>query len=193
MRKHRGSMLSRAMGVFSSHRERRLWMLLLAVVVAIYSTLTTANQFAGLLRDRGLLDPAFALGMLLVGLAVVVYAWQPRAKALSLAISLGIVAAYFMAFVRMVNTAERTHLIEYGIVAILAFEALKERRLNGRQVPMPALGAILLTFTFGVLDECIQLILPSRVFDLRDILFNGVAAIMAVLSSSALEKIRTRK
>ena len=181
------------MGVFSSRRESRLWLLLLLVVATIYSTLETANQFAGLLRDRGLLDPAFALGMLLVGLAIVAYAWQPRARAMSLAVSLGIIAVYFLTFVRMVNTAERTHLIEYGIAALLAFEALKERKRNGGWAPVPALGAVFLTFGFGVVDECIQLVLPSRVFDLRDIVFNGLAAIMAVLSSIALEKVRKRK
>ena len=38
----------------------------------------------------------------------------------------------------------------------------------------------------GVLDECIQLLLPSRVFDPVDMLFNALAAVMAVGASSAL-------
>ncbi len=36
------------------------------------------------------------------------------------------------------------------------------------------------------LDECIQLLLPSRVFDLIDILFNILASVMAVAASLAL-------
>ena len=38
----------------------------------------------------------------------------------------------------------------------------------------------------GLIDECIQLVLPSRVFDRDDILFNCLAAGMAVTASAAL-------
>ena len=44
----------------------------------------------------------------------------------------------------------------------------------------------------GVLDECLQGLLPSRVFDSRDILFNVVAAVMAVVASVALGWARSK-
>ena len=81
---------------------------------------------------------------------------------------------------------ERSHLIEYGVVALFIHEALTERASHGRRVPAPALLAVLATTLVGVIDECIQLLIPRRVFDPLDMLFNLLAAIMAVAASSAL-------
>ena len=55
--------------------------------------------------------------------------------------------------------------MEYGVVAVFVYEALTERASRGRRVPVPALLAALATSLLGVLDECIQAFLPSRVLD----------------------------
>ena len=81
---------------------------------------------------------------------------------------------------------ERTHLIEYGVVAVFIHEALTERASHGRRVPVPAALAILATALLGALDECIQAFLPTRVFDVQDIVFNTLAAVMAIATSLAL-------
>ena len=180
------------MSVFSSNRERRLWLLLLAVVAAIFSTLATASSLAGMLRQHGLLEVSFAVGAALVGSMIIIHALKSRPDRARLAITLGVIAAYSLVFVRMANPAERTHLIEYGVVAILAYEALSERARNGRRVFAPPLLAILLASLIGVADEVIQSTLPSRVFDERDILFNVLASVMAVSSSAALSWSRQR-
>ena len=78
------------------------------------------------------------------------------------------------------------HLIEYGVVALFIHEALTERVSQGRRVPGAALLAASLAILLGVIDEFIQLYLPSRVFDPVDIMFNVLAAVMAVAASSAL-------
>lgn len=41
--------------------------------------------------------------------------------------SLGIAAAYVLAFVRMSIPEERTHLVEYGVVGVFLYQALAER------------------------------------------------------------------
>ena len=82
--------------------------------------------------------------------------------------------------------AERSHLLEYSVVALFIYEALTERASQGRRVPVPALLAILATSLVGVLDECIQAFLPSRVFDPLDMLQNAVAAVVAVTGCAAL-------
>ena len=181
------------MPLFSSDRERRLWVWTLAVVLAIYATLGLAQTLAGALRERGLLAAFFILGMLLVGATILTQGLKTRPGGAEIAVALGVATAYFMVFVRMANPAERTHLIEYGVVAVFIYEALSERLSQGRRVPVPALLAILATALFGVLDECIQAILPSRVFELRDILFNVLAAVMAVVASMALGWARRRR
>lgn len=79
-----------------------------------------------------------------------------------------------------IPAAERTHLIEYGVVAVLIYEAHRERSSHGRRVPAPALLAVGATALVGILDECIQAFLPNCVFDLRDILFNILAAALGM-------------
>ncbi len=105
--------------------------------------------------------------------------------------ALGVTAVYGMVVVRMgIGPEERTHLFEYGLVAVLLHQALGERRRNGRRVPAPALQAIALTALLGWLDEGIQALLPDRVYDLRDVGTNAVAAVMAVVASAALARAR---
>ena len=79
---------------------------------------------------------------------------------------------------------------------LLGFEQLErlaERAANGRRVPVPAILAILIATVLGVVDECLQAFLPQRVFDPRDLLFNTLAAVMAVSASSALLWARSRR
>ncbi len=171
---------------FSSRRERRLWGWTLAVVAAIYSTLGLAATLAGFLRNRGLLDDLFVLGLILIGAAILAQGLTWRPRGIEIVVALGIVATYLLVFARMAIPEERTHLIEYGVVAVFVNEALTERASQGRQVPVPTLLAVLVTAMVGLLDECIQAFLPNRVFDYRDILFNGLAAVMAVAASVAL-------
>lgn len=179
--------------LFTSDRERRLWTWTLAVVVAIYSTLGLARTLAGVLREAGVLVAAFLLGMALVAATAAVLGLKRKPGAAEIGIALGVAAAYFMVLVRMAIPEERTHLIEYGVVALFIHEALKERARSGRRVPVPALIAIPGASAVGVIDECIQALLPNRVFDPEDILFNVLAAIMAVASSSALGWARNRR
>ncbi len=175
------------MAFFSSDRERRLWVWTAVVVIAIFSTLGLAATLAGVLREEGLLAAAFALGALLVLATVVTQGLKVRPGRVEIGVALGVAAAYLLVIVRMaIPAVERTHLVEYGVVGLFIHAALSERASRGRRVPVPALLAILATTLVGVLDECIQAVLPSRVFDPMDILFNFVAATMAVTASAAL-------
>ncbi len=185
------------MALFSSDRERRLWLWTLAVVAAIYSTLGLARTLAGALREHGPLDAsfdlvAFVLSMLLVGATIVTQGLKKRPGGAEIAVALGVAAAYLMVFLRMVSLEERTHLIEYGVVGVFIYAALAERAGQGRRVPLPPLLAILATAALGSLDEGIQAFLPSRVFDPQDILFNLLAGTMAVGASVALAWARRR-
>lgn len=178
------------MALFVSHRERRLWLWTLAVVVAILSTLGLARTLAEELRNRDLLDSTFFFAFLMTIAAVVVMALRTRPGGLEIGIWLGVAAVYLMAFLRLAIPEERTHLVEYGVLAVLIYEALRERAAQGRRVPTPALLAILGASLLGLLDELVQAVLPSRVFDVRDILFNLGSAVMAVLARVLLERAR---
>ena len=173
-----------------------MWLWTLAVVAAIYSTLGLARTLAGVLR-AGLLAAAFWLGLILIGAAAILHGLKRRPpgaeiSGVEISVVLGVVAVYMMVLLRMASPEERSHMIEYSVVALLIYEALMERASHGRRVPVPPLLAVGLASLVGVLDELIQAVLPIRVFDPIDILFNTLAAVMAVSASLALAWARRR-
>jgi len=176
----------------SSARERRLWIRLATVVVAIWSTLGLAGTLVSRLRDSPLLVVLFIVCFLSVLAAIVGSALKRRPDGREIWTLVGITAVYMMVGVRMgVPLAERTHLFEYGLVAVLILEALNERRRNGRRVPAPAAIAVGMTAALGWVDEAIQAFLPNRVYDPRDVAVNILAGAMAVAASVLMTRVRS--
>ena len=167
------------MTIFKSRREQRLWTAAVLVVAAIYATLGLAATLAGLIGNQTLSAVIFLGGMVLIGLVVFFQGWGTKPGGLEIGVIIGIIAVYLFALFRM-TIPERSHLIEYSVVAVLIFEALTERIASGGKVPLPALQAVLWTAGVGAFDELIQLFLPRRVFDPVDILFNTLAALLAI-------------
>ena len=83
----------------------------------------------------------------------------------------GIVLAY-----QMKIPEERIHILEYGILGWLAGRDLIKTgsKLKG------IISACLFTIFIGYLDEMFQKVLPYRVFDVRDIVFNGLGGLWGV-------------
>lgn len=177
---------------FASVRERRLWAWTLIVVAAIYSTLGLARTLTERFSDQNLNAAVFVLGLLLVAAAAVSLARNVQRRGAEIGVALGVIATYLLVFVRLTSAVERSHLIEYGVVAVFVYEALEERASRGRRVPAPAWLAIAITVLVGAADEGIQLFIPSRVFDPIDIVFNTLAAAMAVGASVLLSRARRR-
>ena len=168
---------------FSSDRERRLWLWTLAVLVAIYSTLGPAAELAAALRERNLLRVSSAAVLILV-VAVLAVPWARRRPGRrEIGAAIGIAAAYLTTLIRMPVLEARSHMFEYGLVAMLIYHALTERRRNGRPVPVPALLAVVATALLGWLDEGIQVFVPNRVYDLVDVGLNATFGFGAITSS----------
>jgi hypothetical protein len=178
--------------VFASDRERRLWGWAFAVLAAIYGSAAFAGALAEALRDRGLLGVAFGVGFVSAVVAVVGNAVKRDPRGGEPWVALGVAVVYGMVIVRVaVTPEERTHLFEYGLLAVLVLEALSERLRNGRRVPLPAVVAVVATSLLGWVDEGIQAVLPGRVYDLRDVGVNALAGLMAVAASLALARARS--
>lgn len=178
--------------LIKSDRERRLWIIVFIAMTVIYSTVGLALKIAKYLEDNDLQAVFFVLGMVLVGATIVTQGLKVRPGGTEIIVSLGLFAVFFMAGTRITLLEERSHLIEYSVVALFIFEALKERKSNGSDVPLPGLIAILVTSLFGIIDEVIQAVTPKRVFDPQDIFFNTSAAVFAVIASLILSWIRKK-
>ena len=150
------------MNLFTSDRERRLWLWTMIVLAAIYASLGFAESLVIALRERNLLHFSFAALVLVLVAGFAVQWIRKRPGWSEVGVAIGVALAYWLAFLRIENPAERTHLLEYGILAALIHQALLERASNGRQVHYPAALTVAATALLGLLDESIQAILPSR-------------------------------
>ncbi len=156
------------------------------VVAGIYSTLGLARTLENMLRARGLLDMAFVVAALLILVTVVTLTVARQPGGAEVGVTIGVVVVYLLLTLRAALPEERTHLMEYGVVAAFIHEALLERARHGRGLPVPGLLAIGLAALVGVVDELLQAAIPFRVFDPLDIVVNVVAAALAVAARAVL-------
>ena len=92
--------------IFSSRRERRLWVWALAVVVAIYATADLARTVADALRESGLLEytaTLFSGGMLLIGVMILVQGLRERSRGVEVGFALGVAAIAVIGFARGIS------------------------------------------------------------------------------------------
>lgn len=180
------------MAVFVTRRERRLWLWTGSVVVVLLAGVGLARTLADELRARDLLDSLFVLAFLMIIAGMVAMALRFRPRGLEVGVALGIAAVYLLVLVRMGIPEERTHIIEYGVLALLLHEALREGADHGRGTRLPAVLAVVTAALIGCLDEGLQWFLPTRVFDPVDLGFNALAATLAIGSRLALERARPK-
>ncbi|KAA3625024.1 MAG: VanZ family protein [Flavobacterium sp.] len=167
------------MALFTSPREKLLWICTALVMTVIFATLFVANPLVDFFKNQNTQAVMFLCGMFLTGLAILINAIKLRPGRAELSVWIGIAAVNLMLLLRL-GIPERSHLIEYSILAIFMYEALRERKRNGTNIRIPALLALLISFSVGLLDEALQYVLPNRVFDPIDILFNGMVIAMAI-------------
>ena len=84
---------------------------------------------------------------------------------------------YFV-LARMQAPGEALHFLEFGVLGLLAFRALSHDLRDGLVYPC----AVLIGLLAGTVDEILQWLTPGRVWDLRDIAHNGLAAALAQIA-----------
>ncbi|MBT8253868.1 MAG: VanZ family protein [Bacteroidia bacterium] len=181
------------MSVFTSKREKRLWVSVLLILTAIYSTLGLAGELAAFLRSRAQLDKVYIACFSIVVIVLIGLAIINKTRALLIFTGLGLLAVYTMVIVRMgLSPEERTHLFEYALVGILIYLALKERKKTKSLNKSPFWMAIVITLLLGWLDEGIQAMIPNRVYDIRDVGFNAIAGISGIFSMAVLNGLKRK-
>ena len=161
----------------------RLWGGALGYIAFVYATIpllptvweVLLKHSEGAVRHLGIVAVAVPL------VAVAINLWRrfkggpillPYVALLAIAVCYAYLLARFAEF-----PAERLHLVEYGLVAILLLRAL---RLDFTAKSAFAL-AFALTGVVGLVDEGIQAVLPQRYFEFKDILLNIVSGGLGLL------------
>lgn len=175
------------MSAFTSPREKKLWLWTFLAFGAIIGSLFMGQPLAEQLRNQNIQAFIFVTGMLLSATAILIHGLRTKPDKIELSILIGVFAVYSMFFFRL-GAPERSHLIEYSVLAIFLHKAFQERSKAKSLGLPPAFLAMALGITIGILDEFIQIFLPNRVFDPMDIIFNCFAVIMAIGVSLLLSR-----
>ena len=176
---------------FTSPREKILWICTLTILIGIFLSLIIGRPFLNLFRSQELQAWVFLFGMIVTGDCIILYGIISKPKIVELILILGIVNVYILLFLRL-GLPERSHLIEYSILSLTVHQALLERKKHGKRIPYINLSAFVLTCFVGTIDEIIQLFFPQRVFDMNDIIFNCLAALMAIGVSLSLQIVKKK-
>lgn len=177
------------MALFRSGRERRLWLAVTAAVVALLAALYPMQFALDALRSRNLLRFTISVLFILCAAAVAGALVRRRAPLLAWLVVALAGALYAAIALAMEVPQERLHLVEYGALALLIRMAIAESaavRQLGNRVSNVDVWALGIATAIGWLDEGVQGILPNRMYDLRDVAFNALAAALALCAAAAL-------
>ena len=182
------------MALFLNARERRLWIAVAVAVAALLAALYPLQFALDALRAKGLLRLAIAGLFLFCAAAVAAVLARRRAPFGAWLVGAAAGAVYAGFALAMEVPQERLHLVEYGGLALLVRLAIAESR--GLRAPGAAVWHVD-AWTLGVvtaigwLDEAVQGILPNRIYDLRDVAFNALAAALALGAAASLRGVRS--
>lgn len=180
-----------AKSVFTSRREKKLWLITGLIVIAIFGTLFLGQPLERYLRSQDVQAVLFLTGMIMVSVSVIGHGLKKRPSTSLLAVVIGLAAVYLMFFFRL-GAPERSHLIEYSALAIVLHEVFLERHKNIKMPKYPVVAALVLGILIGVFDEGLQWCFPLRRFDPLDIIFNSSAVVMALSASLILRWVRRK-
>ncbi len=165
------------MALFNSKREKRYWLFFLITWIAIYGGLFLGRPMQKALWDQDLQFVLFLSGFVLTIVAVIVYALQVKPKKLEVFVWIGLLSVFIMLTFRL-GAPERSHLLEYCLLMVFLHGALKERIGIEKKAVVLVIYSTLIVCLIGTVDEGIQAVIPNRVFDPQDIIFNCLAALM---------------
>ncbi len=173
----------------SAEKKTRLvrWALALTLLL-LYTTLGVVRDIVNVLRASGHLSFAVSISLVAAGFAALGLALRVSARPGRALLALALSVVPYLAMLRlMARPEERIHLVEYGLVGVLAYFAFPHQNRLRRH-----LQAVAFVLAAGWVDEGIQALLPSRMYDLRDVAFNFTAGVLALISLALVQQLGAR-
>ncbi|HEY3256716.1 MAG TPA: VanZ family protein [Polyangiaceae bacterium] len=174
-------------------RERH-WIALGAYVAVVFVTVPFTRRVVLALRNTDLLGATVTGSYAIAVAGVVYYVLFNRRLAdwVAFAVVAALLCVVTVLLLGLAIPEERVHFLQYGSMALLARSALA-RGTEGHAARSLALG-VALTSTLGLLEECLQGLVPWRVFDWRDVAMDAGAALITLLLDELLhDRLRLRQ
>ena len=155
----------------SIKRFLKQWRWVIAYVLFIYTSLPFVPIFwTRFIEPNRTLNRFLPFVILLIIFLLIFYYLVFVNHKKSLASFIVIIISFLVAYLltKKINiSAERIHIIEYGILPFLIYTPLRQKNW------LPVyFWVFIIGFSVGALDEIIQYFIPNRVFDVKDILTN---------------------
>lgn len=166
---------------------QRARQLLVVLMVCIYSTLGLMHDIMRAIRGAGMLRATVMACFAVPAIVLLRVLWRRGilGHARTWLVIAGAVTAYAIAIRRTMTMEESLHLVEYGLVGILARLSVPPSWSGARAWLGGWLGAVIL----GWLDEGIQALLPSRHYDVGDVMLNAMAAALPLAAAWLIARI----
>jgi hypothetical protein len=165
----------------------RAWSVLALYVVVLYGLLPLGPTIGlGAIRTAPgawLLGPGLGIISAAAGVVLLALMWRRGAPPWAFAALVLAAIGYAVVFSSLrALRLERTHLVQYGIAALLAWRAVAQH-VHGAFAAYAA--AALIGTAIGWGDELVQGLLPNRVYDLRDVAMNAAGSVLGVIVLAA--------
>ena len=153
-----------------------IWSLLIFVTVPVARVIQVyVSEHWG--RDLFLYGVVVIIVLLLIA-SLLLITGKRTATAMNYVWLIGIATVFIVYTIQLRgNPEEAVHFVQYGILSILVYRALTHRITDYGIYFV----AFLLTSTVGLIDEALQWLTPNRVWGLKDIRLDAVAAALALL------------
>lgn len=166
-----------------NNRRIRLWGWVGLWTIVVYGTLYIARPVSAVFR-RGIPNYGIFVNTIVLFLAVeallIIYSLYKSGffkKGYTLILLFAAVTIYALVISQVRLAEEKIHFIEYGLLSFLVYRALRID-IKGWWV---YLLSFTLVFILGWVDEGIQYLLPNRIYDIRDVVMNGVGGVIGLV------------
>ncbi len=165
--------------------EWRSWLYAAVWSCVIFCTIPFARKFGDIIKEHighGFFLFATVAGVIAAGILAFTTLRRRSLPLSAYGWLLGILTVFigYAYYLRHIPV-EPIHVLEYGILGLLVYRALVHRIRDYSVYVI----AMLIVGLIGVIDEYIQWVIPSRVFDLRDIRTNVIAGGLAQIGIAA--------